>query len=940
MALLTVQRSLSTATSPGLEENRGVHLHGQSSGIESNATGFLTLKGAALFIPGSSNNAEQIRPGRQWERKGELHRHLEAMFNHLEDEDYIKLTVCLESNHRTRLRYLTLVNTRHLSPTEQGFVLGYDFSHQDSPSCTVGLVLPLHSDTMIHLDGDGGFIVTTDEKTYIFKPVSVQAMWTALQCLHRACEGARRRSPALARSYDAWLARYSANISSDQNRINKWNVMLDLVSVRLNSPKDIETESERVELLIRSKLREIVVHHDLENVTSRQIRLELEQQLNRKLTDYRGVIDNELIILLGQMDSPSKIFDHVYLGSEWNASNLEDLQSRGVKYILNVTREIDNFFPAKFEYHNVRVYDIESSDLLSHWKKTYNFINKACKQRHNKLWRSHSVGNLSENVLPVSQSPTQPGMPCDGQSDQNLVLILPKPSSEPHTTEVKAKTRPKSWSPEMSPLECFGFKPICPSLDFDRTWKLPNSDTGDLQRCTSWATDTRRSSQPIIPTPLIQVEELERDALEQRGEEESEQMERSESGVLPAPPRTPVLGPFSPVCATAREQFRAHGGRIDFMAVMQSMSVDIDVDDDVWQFHRSNKMSDEATGAFRAELHSPPGRFRPLLAGEQLGGDRPLKKQLTWKPIPGKIKLTAAKIEQRLERSEDSRGDCEHQVEGAEISGGTRRPPSLSQIASSGSSWSRSMDEEDVFEKGSEKNEENKEELTKSSCFNHQQSIIQLRKAGLVHRQAAHWEPREEEEEEQQLQKEHKGLYSNGVADELDCKSEKVVMGSSEDGSTFHFYNDDKDSTEGGGNDVNVEGLSVTVTKGAASIPHENLLAKMSGTGVVQERNQQFMELDMPGSADSSLLVPCPSVKNGSNIAVAEQPLTRSASDGCLFTQWREGDLDVGMSNRSRGREKLMQSVGLTRLSHRKLSSSLSRLCLLPIISTDMSNPQ
>uniref|UniRef100_A0A8C4R790 protein-serine/threonine phosphatase n=1 Tax=Eptatretus burgeri TaxID=7764 RepID=A0A8C4R790_EPTBU len=48
-----------------------------------------------------------------------------------------------------------------------------------------------------------------------------------------------------------------------------------------------------------------------------------------------------------------------------------------VKYILNVTREIDNFFPGKFEYHNVRVYDIENSDLLSHWKKTYNFINKA-----------------------------------------------------------------------------------------------------------------------------------------------------------------------------------------------------------------------------------------------------------------------------------------------------------------------------------------------------------------------------------------------------------------------------------------------------------------------------------------------------------------------------------------------------------------------------------
>ena len=89
------------------------------------------------------------------------------------------------------------------------------------------------------------------------------------------------------------------------------------------------------------------------------------------------------------------------------------------------------------------------------------------------------------------------------------------------------------------------------------------------------------------------MEDLERDALEQCGDEESEQMERSESGVLPVPPRTPVLGPFSPVRATAREQFRAHRGRIDFMAVMQSMSVDIDVDDDVWQCHQSRNMLEE-----------------------------------------------------------------------------------------------------------------------------------------------------------------------------------------------------------------------------------------------------------------------------------------------------------------------------------------------------------
>ncbi len=48
-----------------------------------------------------------------------------------------------------------------------------------------------------------------------------------------------------------------------------------------------------------------------------------------------------------------------------------------VGYILNVTREIDNFFPESFTYMNIRVYDVEATDLLSHWTDTFNFINTA-----------------------------------------------------------------------------------------------------------------------------------------------------------------------------------------------------------------------------------------------------------------------------------------------------------------------------------------------------------------------------------------------------------------------------------------------------------------------------------------------------------------------------------------------------------------------------------
>lgn len=44
---------------------------------------------------------------------------------------------------------------------------------------------------------------------------------------------------------------------------------------------------------------------------------------------------------------------------------------------MNVTREIDNFFPGTFDYLNIRVYDDEKTDLLKHWDNTFKYISKA-----------------------------------------------------------------------------------------------------------------------------------------------------------------------------------------------------------------------------------------------------------------------------------------------------------------------------------------------------------------------------------------------------------------------------------------------------------------------------------------------------------------------------------------------------------------------------------
>uniref|UniRef100_A0A8B9KK85 protein-serine/threonine phosphatase n=1 Tax=Astyanax mexicanus TaxID=7994 RepID=A0A8B9KK85_ASTMX len=457
MALVTVQRSPTpSATSSPCVSESGSGEDDRRSQPRSISESFLTVKGAALFLPrgnGSSSSSTCSRATVQRSKHaGDLQQHLQTMFTLLRPEDNIRLAVRLESVHAQCTRYMVVVSTNGRQDTEESVVLGMDFNPSDS-----------------------GFSVSTDNRIHVFKPVSVQAMWSALQSLHKACEVARCHNYFPGSLFLTWVSYYQSRVSSDQSHINEWNAMQDVQSHRADSPvlfSDVPTERERTERLIKTRLREIMMQKDLENVTSKEIRTELEIHMVCNLREFKEYIDNEMIVILGQMDSPTEIFEHVYLGSEWNASNLEELQNSGVQYILNVTREIDNFFPGLFEYHNIRVYDEEATDLLAYWNDTYKFISRAkkagakclvhckmgvsrsastviayamkeygwdleqafeyvkerravtkpnpsfmrqleeyqgillaSKQRHNKLWRSHSDSDLSEHHEPLVKTP-------------------------------------------------------------------------------------------------------------------------------------------------------------------------------------------------------------------------------------------------------------------------------------------------------------------------------------------------------------------------------------------------------------------------------------------------------------------------------------------------------------------------------------------------------
>lgn len=376
MALLTLHRIPSISTTP----DEGLQRRGRLQKRES----FALVKGAVLLLEdGKSGSLHQemsrtpTSPVKQSSGAPDMrHTHLRAMIEHLRPEDTVKLAVQLDSVSSVRVRYLIVVST--LANKHESILLGMDFPNSDSDHCTIGLVLPIWSNTQVYLDGDGGFSVSSAKETRIFKPVSMQTMWSVLQVLHGCCERAIKAA-LIPGSGLEWARHYHRHIESDRNCLNEWEVMNDLESIRKDS--DGQSSAERVssEILIKEHLRDIMRTEDLDNLTSKMVHATLETRIGFDMRPYKEYIDNEILVTMAQMDKPSKIFDYLYLGSEWNAANFEELQKNNVGYILNVTREIDNFFPESFNYMNIRVYDVEATDLLSHWPATFNFINTARK---------------------------------------------------------------------------------------------------------------------------------------------------------------------------------------------------------------------------------------------------------------------------------------------------------------------------------------------------------------------------------------------------------------------------------------------------------------------------------------------------------------------------------------------------------------------------------
>ena len=105
------------------------------------------------------------------------------------------------------------------------------------------------------------------------------------------------------------------------------------------------------------------------------------------------------INILKKDNIPIEIIPHLYLGSIGCASNLKQLQNFKITHILCCATGIKKFFPDKFKYLHLELFDTEKEDIKKHFEEANKFIDEAIKNNENVLVHCHAGISRSSTIL-------------------------------------------------------------------------------------------------------------------------------------------------------------------------------------------------------------------------------------------------------------------------------------------------------------------------------------------------------------------------------------------------------------------------------------------------------------------------------------------------------------------------------------------------------------
>ncbi|XP_063677816.1 protein phosphatase Slingshot-like isoform X2 [Bolinopsis microptera] len=374
---------------------------------------FYTSRSLAKAV-GDGRSVKERNPGRDRDL-GNFPGILRKICKKIRPEDQCFMVVELATPQPDLLlHYLVMIRNKNSFGYKEDMLLGAEvvISDGEVEDVNFAFYVPLLSNVRVHLHGENRFVVTTPHDSYVLKPSTIQSQWAALTFLTESIRRAQDCNMYELGSTHWWCSHYKNVKPLDSYWRHKHRTeedqqattMLDIFGCRKRRksspssdpgtdpiPENEKCLTENEELLseiklkvIQNEIRNVMHKIDMEVADCGSIRKQVEKNLNMNLADSKSWVNEQILTIYGQMDEPSLILDYLYLGTEWNACNVEELQENGVTHILNVSRDIENFFEKNFQYLRVDVLDRPDQNLLEYWQETYNFI-KSCKEQGGKI---------------------------------------------------------------------------------------------------------------------------------------------------------------------------------------------------------------------------------------------------------------------------------------------------------------------------------------------------------------------------------------------------------------------------------------------------------------------------------------------------------------------------------------------------------------------------
>ncbi|KAJ8902311.1 hypothetical protein NDN08_006718 [Rhodosorus marinus] len=245
-------------------------------------------------------------------------------------------------------------------------------------------IVPLGEARDVYMMGSGSLALQTlsddGRVTLRLHMTSVLSLWMAFNSLRLLLE---RKTPQeqVSRCTGTWLSKYVGSVESMDFYEGNAEESSKSCGSSINSLDSIpdDAESRRTKTAIVESIRRALVGCDLETITCKDVYRCVDEEFGSTIrSEHKRFIDEKMIMVMGQMEEASEVFDNfLYLGSEWNAGNMKELETNSIDCILNVTKEIPSIESDDFIQHRVPVADRESENLLEWIPDTVDFMMQA-----------------------------------------------------------------------------------------------------------------------------------------------------------------------------------------------------------------------------------------------------------------------------------------------------------------------------------------------------------------------------------------------------------------------------------------------------------------------------------------------------------------------------------------------------------------------------------